>query len=198
MAPIHDTDVATERWEQDSWRNLELWEKVQARFQRNRVRLFILFGVLGLLLMTVPSIVTQTPKWDTYQVINQVAMKIIQIKSDAVLSYKAIRMEITDIKTGAYEIKSSDSCQSQNFVNKEEGTFSFPSENYLTFISPELGASIGIPHLTLSFCYDPKLGADYMNTTGFAVIPVKDLSTSRLDRISVLSLSGESAEISYD
>ena len=36
MVPIHDTDVAEERWSQAEWENYELWEKVELKLKRKK------------------------------------------------------------------------------------------------------------------------------------------------------------------
>ena len=65
MVPIHDTDLAQERWSQTEWEHYELWEKLEvklsdvARPSGSAPLPFLLFFILS----SVPILIEHWPKW---------------------------------------------------------------------------------------------------------------------------------------
>jgi hypothetical protein len=65
-------------------------------------------------------------------------------------------------------------------------------------LSSDQGVGLGVPGLLREICYDPTQGSVLEENNGFGVISVKDLTEKRLDRLTILLVSGPSAEISFD
>jgi hypothetical protein len=75
------------------------------------------------------------------------------------------------------------------------------ADKYMWLI-PTRGTELGVSGLVGEFCYDYLAGSGAVlkgqDIIAFGIIPAKDLTEKHLDRLSVLLLSGPSAEISFD
>ncbi len=204
MVPIHDTDVAAERWAQEEWENYELWEKVEVRLRRQK-RLWVLAtSVIFVILSALPIVVDRWPKWSTRVVLRHVIRQMSQMKREAGVQRAALRMRFLDPIRLTYQVEKIPNCQFHGVGEVvASGNFALlsRSEQYL-FVDPKTGESLGIPGLQGEFCYDHLAGfaaaSEGKEVVGFAVIPALDLAEKRLDRMSVLLLSGPSAEVSMD
>ena len=200
MAPIYDTDVAAERWARSEWDNFELWEKIEIRERRKR-RFWILGTIVAfLLLSSLPVVLERLPKWRTIWISRRVGTEIGNIKRDASLRHQAVRVRFpsSDLR---YVLETAESCQSTKWMELAQGQLvSDRRLSEYSFVNPTIAQQVDIPGLSSSFCYDPQVGADLPEgqPIGLAFAPVKDLTEGRTDRISILLVSGNSAEISFE
>ncbi len=203
MVPIHDTDVAAERWSKSGWENYELWEKVEVRLKRQK-RLWIAATViLFVALSTVPIVMDRWPKWKARSIARHLAQEINQMKHDAIVHRSAYRIRFLQESQLQYVIESVEQCGASQGETKKTGALVREDllSSYL-LVSSKKARELGIPGLVTEFCYD-FLSGNSMAVKGEAVIglgvlPANDLSENRLDRLSVLLLSGPSAEMSFD
>jgi hypothetical protein len=203
MAPIHDTDLADQRWSQAEWENYELWEKQELRIKRKK-RLWILTTTfVFLVLSAVPIIIDQWPKWMTRSISRHIAQEINRLKRDAIINRTSYRLRFTEEVGLGYKVERLDSCMASSGETIKSDYFVKESirEKYL-WISPEQAEKLSIPGLVGEVCYDFLLGSEAVLkkdvVIGIGIIPAKDLTEKRVDRVSVLLLSGPSAEISFD
>lgn len=203
MVPIHDTDVAQERWSKAEWENYELWEKVELRLKRHR-RLWILATFfLFLTLSAVPIVFERWPKWMTRSAARSLAQEINRIKREASLDRAAYRLKFIREGELSYVVERLPNC----FAEKGEviRTDSLPPQGWqkpFSWVSTARGLELGVPGLVNEFCYDYLAGSGSVlkgeSIVGFGIIPAKDLTEGRLDRLSILLLSGPSAEETFD
>jgi len=203
MAPIHDTDIAEERWSRGGWENYELWEKVEVRLRRQK-RLWILAtAVMFLSLSAVPIVMDRWPKWTSRAMTRKLAQEINHIKWEAIADRAAYRLRFVGEGHLDFIVEKLAQCSSPAGEIKRTGRLgSEETSNTYSWVSAEQAKNFAIPGIVSEFCYDPLQGNyAFLNggaVVGFGIISVKDLSESRLDRLSVLLLSGPSAEISFD
>src|SRR5262245_34313847 len=92
MVPIHDTDVASERWSKAEWEHYELWEKIEQRYRRRR-RLWILGTVaVFVALSSIPVIMDRWPHWASVTASRKLASEINALKRDASIEHQAFRL----------------------------------------------------------------------------------------------------------
>lgn len=210
MVPIHDTDLAEERWSKASWENYELWEKAEGREKRRRQLWITATCVLFLFLSSVPVALDQWPKWMTQHIAGKFAREINRMKRDASIARAPYRIRLSTNGNLSFTVEKLKKCPtSQQKLADEPGelirTTSLnigPSNGTYTWISPEQGATLQIPGLVSQFCFDPLVGSNLAEigkkVAGFGVISVNDLTEKRLDRMSLLLLTGSSAEITFE
>ncbi len=198
MAPIHDTDVAEERWNQATWNQYELWEKVEHRARRKK-RLWIA-GTIGvfLLLSAVPILRDRWPKWASLGAARRLAREVNLMKREASVAHAAFRIRFNGALE--FQIEKSASCSEGGAVVRK-GSLREGDRGY-ALIAPAAGEELGVPGLIESFCYDYLSGSEPVlkgrPLVGFGIIPVNDLAEKRTDRVSMLLLGGPSAEPSFD
>jgi hypothetical protein len=198
MVPIHNTDVAEERWSQAEWENYELWEKIEQRLKK-RKRIWILFTVIVFLILSaIPIFMDRWGKWESRFITRQLAQEINWIKTAASIDHAAYRLRLAEGGNLSYIIDRLENCSISNGIQVRSGELAKggPSREYL-WISKDQGVELGIPGLVGEFCYDSLAGARETGI-GFGIIPAKDLTEKRMDRISILLLMGQSGEISFD
>jgi hypothetical protein len=208
MVPIHDTDLAEERWSKSEWESYELWEKIEVRLRKRKLLWIVGAVVLFLALSSVPILIDRKPKWAGQGMARRLASVINQVKREASVAHQAYRLRLDGANTGGaggiasheYEISRSASCEGPSFQAVSRGSLARPGEEGVYgILTPEQGRELGIPGLTLELCYDPLKGsASSGSLAGIGVIPVNDLTEKRTDRISILLLNGPSAEITFD
>ncbi len=204
MAPIHDTDIAEERWSQAEWEHYELWERVEVRLRRRKwywisgaVAVFLAFAA-------VPVFMDQTPKWMTLLSTRRLAQEINFIKKEAALSHDAYRIRFLPDKRLGYVVERAGSCSATQWSIVKEGSLMLApfSSAVEVLLTPEEGNGLGIPGLIDTFCYDDLAGSSAVlqgqSLVGFGIIPSPDLADHRVNRISTLLLKGPSAEISFE
>jgi hypothetical protein len=203
MAPIHDTDLAAERWSQAEWENYELWEKVEQRLRRRRYLWILGAAILFLALSAVPIVMDRWPKWKTRVIARTLAQEINRVKREASANRTAMRLRFTSDKGFNYVVEKISACNgSQGEVVRSEYLVNDEIKGSYARISTLFGSEMGVPGMSDQFCYDPLQGSNAAirgdDVVGFGVIPATDLTEKRMDRISVLLISGISAEISFD
>lgn len=202
MVPIHDTDLAEERWLQGEWKNYELWEKVVARQKKRRKNLIFFAVFIFLALSSIPILGEQWPKWKTRSLSRKLAHKMSELKQRAVVSHKAYQIEFSSLSLD-FRVFEKVSCFSKKGKEVERGRLG-GKEDFKQFIviGTYLGQELKIPGLSNTFCYDPLAGSRYVQNDdliqGFGIIPVKDLAQKRIDRVTILLLRGVSGEMSFD
>lgn len=201
MAPIYDSDIAEERWAKEEWSRYELWEKVELKLRRHK-RLWIAGTVLVFLgLSSIPLVIEQRPKWRALSASRQLAQQINSLKKEASLEHLAFRIAFRNDGTLSYDIDKGASCaaiEAGQATRVREGELRSTGEP-LQLLDRQAGESAGIPGLQTSLCYDPVSGAPAgAEASGFALIPARDLTEKRTDRVSVLLVSGPSAELSFE
>ena len=199
MAPIYDTDIAEERWSRAEWSRYELWEKVEVRLRR-RKRLWILATSLAVFaLFSVPIVTDQRAKWDSLATARVLATEINWIKREASIQNQAFRLVFP--ASNRYRVEKVTSCSSGTLdaVPVREAALA-PPPQALSILGSEKSPEIGISGLVTEFCYDPLLGSEATanSTAGIGIIPSADINSARTDRLSVLLVSGPSADISFD
>lgn len=199
MAPIYDTDIAESRWADDEWRNFELWEQIEARHRRNR-RIWIAGAVaLFLMISSVPVIQNRKPYWDARAATGKLGSELNWMKRMSSQDGKTYRARIVPGESIVLEIERGEDCISGGFEAVSKLDLGVSSERFRVLEKADAGI-LGVPHLAREFCYSPLLASRHVV---MALAPVKDLTPQvgepvRLDRVSVLEIEGESAEISFN
>jgi hypothetical protein len=203
MAPIHDSDVSEQRWSKSEWENYELWEKVESKLRRKK-RLWILAtGMVVICFSAIPIVIDRWPKWKTRTATRYLAQEINSMKREASMNRSSYRVVFLDGQKLEFYIEKVRNCSDGSGEKVHYSDFNriLPSSEY-TLIPPSVGAGLGVPGLIQRFCYDYLVGSiiqEFPNRiSGFGIISVKDLAEKRLDRASILLLSGPSAELSFD
>ena len=201
MVPIHDTDLAEERWSKAEWSNYELWEKIEVRLRRMR-RLWIAATiVVFLMLSSVPIVMDRAPKWRALRFSRKLAQEINWLKREAGTEQRPYRIQFKKDGSLDYAIEKLQKCGDPSGVSVKNSSLNAGAGGFV-LLSAVRGSELGIPGLVDSFCYDPLQGSDATTKgeglVGFGILPVNDLTAQRTDRLSVLLLRGQSAEISFD
>lgn len=203
MAPIHDSDIAEERWSKAEWESYELWEQVELREKRKR-RIWIFSTlVLFLILSAVPIVMERWPRWTTRSLARQLAQQITQLKRLSGIARTPYRLRLIEGSQLQFRVERVTDCSAIQGELLETGQLgSDRLKGEYTWVSESQGAQVGVPGLVNQFCYDPFMGSDALQkgqaVVGFGLIPVKDLAERRLDRMAVMLLSGPSGEISFE
>ncbi len=203
MVPIHDTDVAEERWSQSEWQNYELWEKVESRFKRKRQLWILATIVVFIVLSSIPLVSERWPKWMTRRISRNLAQEMNRIKREASIDRAAYRLRFTTDGKLDFIVERLPECSASKGTLVRMGSLVKESlrDDYL-WVSSGRGVELGVPGLVSEFCYDYLTGSASAlrgNTVnGFGIIPANDLTEKRLDRLTVLLLTGPSAESSFD
>jgi hypothetical protein len=207
MAPIHRSDVDSERWSQDEWRNFELWEKLE-RLNLRRRRFWILGALLGMILLSsVPVVIDRSPKWKTLAAARRLAVQLNAVKREAAIEHVPYRLRFEGGGSTRYVVERVSSCDSAHRGGDDFGVALWQGElakdaGSLALIAPEEGTRFGLQGLLREFCYDPLHGSAQTPATGqvagFAIAPVKDLSSTELGRASVVLLEGALAEVTFN
>lgn len=202
MAPLHDTDVATERWNQSEWRSYELWEKVEQRNRRRRNLWIAGTAFVFLALSSIPIIRDRGPKWRSLSAIRQLSQEINAIKTLAAVQHAAFRVRLEGDSGLKLSVERLSSCQAGDAVPVRTVALRGASPEDYQWVGPEHASRVGLTGLVREFCYDYLGGSGALQQgkelAAFGVMPVKDLTEGRSDRIALLILSGPSAEVSFE
>ena len=203
MVPIHDTDLEQERWSKSAWENYELWEKVEGRLKRQRALWILATTIVVLVLSAVPIAVDRWPKWMTRSAARVLAQEVNRVKREATIDKTAYRIRFVSEGDLFYSVEKVLNCSAQSGELIRSGSLKTRARNEkFSWISSEKGREIGIPGLVNEFCYDYLAGSGSAlrgdPVVGFGIIPVNDLAGNRMDRLSILLLTGTSAEASFD
>lgn len=202
MAPIHDTDLAEERWAKAEWENFELWEKIDQRLRKRR-RLWIAATVVAFLLLSSVVIVRQRlPFWKSLQATHQLAREIGRLRRDAALLRGAFRITFRGHGSLIYDVTLAKTCQENGVPIRSGRLLSVRDEKSFALVEPKVAVRLGMTRVLESFCFHSLTGseltASQRSEHGFAVIPTEDLDAGRSDRMAVVLVSGTSAEISTE
>jgi hypothetical protein len=214
MVPIYDSDIAEERWSEAEWSHYELWERVEQRIRKhNRIWIAVTLFVF-LLLSSIPIMIEQRPKWRTLSAVRRLGQEINQIKREAALSREAYRIRFEGSGSLSYVVETAPHCSgpgsgvggasgdSPVFRPLRSGSLLKSDAASYALLSREQGNQLNVPGLLESFCYDPLTGSSTSSggegVAGFAVVPVNDLAAGRIDRLSVILLSGPSVDLSFE
>lgn len=204
MVPIHDTDVAEERWSKAEWENYELWEKIEVRLKRRKLLWIGATVFVFLLISSIPILLDRWPKWVTLSATRKLAQEINLVKREAGIEHRAIRLRVnTDL---SFTIEKVSSCADilPGPAIREGTLVKASSVGQYLLLSSSMADRLGIPGLASTFCYDSLQGASALPSDtwqGFGIIPASDannLAEPRLDRVSSLLLHGPSAELSFE
>lgn len=207
MDPLYQSDLApsseNERWAKAEWRSFELWERIEARLIR-RKRIIIASTVfLFLLLSSVPVVQDRLPAWRARMVVRDLAREISRVQVLAGISHSAIRLKFVDRKKMAFQVTGHSDCSKSDGFFIRSGVLKSHSE--LQILSRDQESRFDLANLIEDFCFHSRDGASFsqfkdssVQAMGVAVLPASDVDAARSDRISLLVLSGSSAEISYE
>ena len=182
----------------EEWKTFELYEKIRVKTRRKRFWISALTFAVFLGLCAVPVVDEQMPKWKSLEVARHLAVEIEQLKTLSIQRKQIIRMTFLD--TGEMKIEVVSKCRDPI----DSGTLLIQKK----WISD--ASEMKVMHLMeaqmfdlrLAFdqvCFDPVFGLnDIKSRRVLIIIPVKDLTDSRLDRASYVILEGESAKISIN
>ncbi len=206
MVPVHDSDVAENRWREGEWRQFELWERIEQRLRRKRTWIIsgVVFVFLGLL--AAPVIQDRVPQWRASQAMRMLAVRINQMKIDSASLGVPLRLRLEASAEGpSFQLEKVESC-----VKGEEGKVLLwgggslfeDAEVARQFVVLDEAAGVGLDRLTTEFCYDPlrneplPTGPFSREAMGLAI--AKDLTDRRADRFALLNFTGQFAEIDFD
>lgn len=205
MVPIHDSDIAEERYAAAEWQHYELWEKIEVKLKRRKNLWIAATLLVFLILSAVPIWIDRWPKWTSLRAARRLGEKINELKRLSGTENQAFLLAFLPDHKLSYTISKVSSCIAPVLPGAVVRTGSLLSKSELDdyiLLSHQAGMEMGIPGLVESICYDPLAGSLVTSQpealSGFAVIPVKDLTDHRSDRISLLTFRGPSAEISFE
>lgn len=205
MVPIHDSDIASERWSQAEWQHYELWEKIEVKLRRRRNLWILLTAVVFLGLSSIPILVLRWPKWTSLRAARHIGEKVNELKRRAGTENQAFRLEFAPDRKLSYSIVRVPSCSSPSGSGTVVASGSLLGARHFegyVLLSPEQGAAFGIPGLVSAFCYDPLAGSQStpqeQAISGLGVISVNDLAEKRGDRMSLVIFRGPTAEVSFE
>ncbi len=204
---IHETDSGENRWERESWRTFELWEKLEVREKRRRKIWIAITALVFLGLSSIPVISDQGPRWQAKRASRKTAELIVEMTTVSARERKARRLRfVSGGEPLSYVVESptqpEKGCGADQFVTVESGTVLSPLEAAgLRIIDPTLATRFSIPNMVDQFCYDPIEGNTHP-ILGIGIVPVKDLSPvveeSRLDRMVILLIKGREAALAFN
>lgn len=188
MVPIHDTDVAEERWSQSSWRNFELWEKLEVRLRRQRGWMVVLAVVLFLIASAIPVIQDQWSAWRSTHQARHLAEWVLTLRTQASLRRQALRVWQ---QTDGLHAEFRSGCDSGASVFETRAPWSPNASGIQLFTWPESASE---------WCLNPvgfAPGAD-VPSVGFSIGPSEDVEAGRVDRLAWVWIEKETVRISSD
>ncbi len=208
MVPIHDSDLAENRWREGEWRQFELWERIEFRLRRQRSWIIFAVAVVFLAILSVPVIRDRIPKWQATHAMRGLAVLANQMKIDAAALGVPIRLTLLTAEEGpVYRLERVGSCEPSGGTAPtlwgEGKLFPKPSTGRsFVVVDAERAGQLGLERITSSFCYDP-LSVQAESQMGnlsraMAIGSARDLTEGRLDRLAFLNFSGLFAEIDFD
>ena len=205
MAPIHDTDLAEERWSKAEWEHFELWEKIEQQMRRRRMKLNAAVALIFLLIAAIPPAIDRWPRWEALWLGGRLAKEVGSLKRLAAVEHQAFRIRFDADGKLTYAIERASSCSDPQGTVVTRGSLAASAARMERhrIVSPAAGVAEGIPGLVDAICYDPIRGAVAPNgevggLMGVAIAPVNDLAKGRKDRLSILLISGVNGELSIE
>lgn len=205
MAFVFNQYLSQHRWEDSEWGHYELWEKEEARFKKRRKIWIFCFLSLFLVLSSIPVILNRYPKWISRRIARELAQKISALKRDASIQRTALRIRFDQERSLHYVIERLKNCHDLTVMEVIDQGFlgSLAMQKDYAWLSPAQGLSVSVPGLIQEFCYDSLNGSSSLSKNpdilwAFGIIPVKDLSYNRIDRMALLLFLGTFGEMSFD
>ena len=197
MPPIHDTDVAENRWNQAEWDRYELWERIERRLRAKR-RLWIGGSiVIFLMISAIPPFRENWPHWKALALARRLGQEVNQMKREAIMSRAPYRIRLLDGLQA--EIERVSNCSDP--VGTAVRHFDLAVSGF-RWLEPARAQTLGYPGVVNQFCYDPLKGGSGLgqeaSIVGLGILPEVDASSGRGDRFAILFLSGPSALVSFE
>jgi len=195
MVPIHESDVAENRWKEADWRQFELWERIETRLKRKKTWTVLAVCLVFIAILSVPIFQDRLPKWRALSAMRSLAVRANAMKVDAASLGVSLQLRLTDSENGPlFIIEKVTAC--------EQGTVLEVMGGGQVFSNAEVGKAYRVfthERVAHSLCYDPaSSGSTDPGTRSLGILTAKDLTESRLDRIALLNFSGLFAEIAFD
>lgn len=180
--------------------DVELEEKVVIRERRKKILLIILSFILFFVLCSFPVYEERLPKWESLAAARLIAVEVEKMKTESIQSQKPV--QLTVFQNGKLIVetvsKCGDSLSSVGLKVIREVQWK-PENRALSILIPEKAKEMKLSRVVEGFCFDPVLGLPQPEQKKVLIIlPVKDLSVSRLDRASYLEVESTTAEISIN
>jgi hypothetical protein len=215
MVPLHDSDVAENRWKEGEWRTFELWERIELRLRRRKFWTIAATALAFLGLLSIPIVRDRAPKWRATSAMRRLAVKANQMKVDAAALGVPLRLRLRSTDEGLeYIVEKVGSCAGAvaNPLSGQEwnrGPLFSSAElgNEYSVLTEDDARSLGLERVVNAVCYEPLPSAiskdepgmpDPSRVQAIGILTAKDLAEKRLDRIAFLNFSGVSAEIDFD
>lgn len=203
MVPIHESDVAENRWKEADWRQFELWERIETRLKRKKTWTVLVVILVFITILSVPIFQDRLPKWKALSAMRALAVKANRMKVDAASLGVPLQLRLEDSEKGPlFVIEKVDSCALGANAQVRSGGQVFSDEEVgkaYRVLGPENATGLGLERVSRSLCYDPApSGMSDPSTRALGILTAKDLTESRLDRIAFLNFSGLFAEIDFD
>jgi len=204
MVPLHESDVAENRWKESEWNAYELWEAVEVRARKRKFWIVGLSCVLGFLILALPIYQEKMPKWKGLRVARILADHLLDIRRDSSNNQRRFLVKIQQdvagrIQGNVYSAATAADCTEAAQTNIEP-VFSFPliteEQSSIALLTREAAQKIGLGAVDEAICFDPFRESEGSTMT-FAFIPVKDLTDVREDRISTVTVL-DAASFSFD
>jgi hypothetical protein len=205
MAPLHDSDIPENRWKDSEWKYFVLWEKLEHQIQK-RKRWIVGFTVLlGLGILSIPTIQSRYSKWLGLSIMRRFAVEVHRAEMESSRQRTSILVQLMK-DSGAIWILSEAVGSCYDFTERREISrvqLSTPAQGRRFDVLTEgLAMNLSLQNLSQQFCYDPEKGQVMKSSnapfTALGLIPVKDLSEKRLDRVTILRVTGPQASLSFE
>lgn len=201
MAPIHDTDIAEERWQQEQWRTFELWEKIAQRLRKKK-RLWVALAVaLFLAISSIPTLWDRMDYWAARRHAVEIGLLINELKVMAATEHRSFELVFPSPGALRYQVLRREQCALPQFELVRDGVLGGDMEPQFALLTRVQAESLGIPGVIERLCVSPLSGAKFergeQGLAGFAVAPVADLTAGRSDRVAVALVRGENAETTF-
>lgn len=217
MTPLYDSDSAQERYEQAAWKNVELWEKTEARLRRKRQIWVLLSGFACLAIFSIPVIENRLPKWRTLQYVRKAAEAVHRVERYSLVDrvpYQLRFMENQGRLTLNYVIERVTNCQEganltgepRNETVKERDALTQTDRGY-QLLKAEEARKWGYQGISDRFCFDPLVGNWSYHVSGgisgLVVVPPEHSASTPGDRPatetwSAVILSGVGGQVLYE
>ena len=203
MAPLHDTDLAENRWTQAEWNDFELWEKLEARQKKIRKQWIVLTAVLFCLLSSVPIVMDQWARWSAINSARQLGQLIDQVKVTSISEKSAYQVRVEQVAPPTVLVEKITQCgPGGSVMSSERQVLQTRWPWYSTrLLTPQDHRALNLTYSSEVFCFD-RLTGHSQATSAFVFVAEKDLSATGLtddlkDRLGVLILEGAEAQVQF-
>jgi len=170
--------------------------KKEVKFTQRKKRIL---GTLSLfiLLNFVPVILEQLPKWKTQNFSRKFAQEINTLKRQACIHQQVYRLKILPGPGLFYQIEQlpSNLLDSPQIIKKVQ----LDPSCHFQWLLPKMTSSLELPVMQEEFYYDYlKKTSSHEKVKKFGIIAIQDLWTQRLDRISMVWISGDESIVQFE